>query len=190
MSKSIQENIEKAIETLNSGGLILYPTDTIWGIGCDATNEEAVQKIYNLKKRQQSKALICLVTNTRMLEKYVYEVPETAYSIIELAVKPTTIIYDKAMNVASNLIAEDGSLAIRVASDEFCQKLIYKFKRPIVSTSANISGVKNPGSFKEIDEEILKGVDYVVNLHKDKKNDIASSIIRLKNNGIVEVIRK
>ncbi|NAS32783.1 threonylcarbamoyl-AMP synthase [Flavobacteriaceae bacterium R38] len=186
----MEQELLKAIEILQKGGLLLYPTDTIWGIGCDATNKSAIDKIYALKKRESSKALICLVSDIRMLEKHVYEVPDAAYNIIELATKPTTVIYDKPMNVAPNLIAEDDSLAIRVTSDEFCQKLIRKFKRPIVSTSANISGDNSPGHFKEINTEILKGVDYVVNLHRDKKNNTPSSIIKLENNGIVKVIRK
>lgn len=185
----MEEELKKSLAILQKGGLLLYPTDTVWGIGCDATNAQAVQKIYDLKKRQTSKALICLVSDLRMLEKYVYEVPDVAYNIIELATKPTTIIYDKPINIASNLVAEDDSLAIRVASDEFCQKLIRRFKRPIVSTSANISTENTPNNFKEIKDEILKGVDYVVNLHRDKKSNSTSSIIKLGNDGIVKVIR-
>ena len=182
--------IEKATEILNKGGLLLYPTDTVWGIGCDATNPEAVKKIYRLKKREDNKALICLVSDIRMLEKFVYEVPDAAYDIVELSDKPTTIIYDQPINVANNLIAEDNTLAIRVASDEFCQKLIRKLKRPLVSTSANISGQPTPKSFSEISKDILKGVDYVVNLHREKQNNIPSTIIKLSNNGVVKIIRK
>lgn len=186
----MEEEIFKSISALQKEGLLVFPTDTIWGLGCDATNEQAVQKIYELKKRNFSKALICLVPDIRMLEKYVYEVPEIAYDIIEMANKPTTIIYDQPINVASNLVAEDNTLAIRVVKDEFCQKLLWKFKKPIVATSANISGGETPGHFKEINSEILKGVDYVVNLHREKRNNIPSSIIKLENNGIVKVIRK
>ena len=182
--------IEKATEILNKGGLLLYPTDTVWGIGCDATNPEAVKKIYELKKREDNKALICLVSDIRMLERYVYEVPEAAYDIVELSDKPTTIIYDQPINVANNLIAEDNTLAIRVASDEFCQKLIRKLKRPMVSTSANISGQPTPKSYSEISKDILKGVDYVVNLHREKQNNTPSTIIKLSNNGVVKIIRK
>ncbi len=185
----MEEALLKSLEILQKGGILLYPTDTVWGIGCDATNEEAIKKIYALKKRQNSKALICMVSDIRMLEKFVYEIPDAAYDIISLASKPTTIIYDSPMNLPANLIADDGSLAIRVSSDEFCQKLIRKFKRPIISTSANISGTKTPQSFEEINTEILKGVDYAVNLHRDKKNSIPSSIIKLRNNGIVKIIR-
>ncbi|TRZ42962.1 L-threonylcarbamoyladenylate synthase [Robertkochia solimangrovi] len=182
--------IENCLKTVNSGALILYPTDTVWGIGCDATNPEAVKKVYDLKQRDDSKALICLVSDLRMLEKYVYEVPDAAYDIIELANKPTTIIYDRPLNLAPNLIGEDDTIAIRVASDPFCQKLIRQLKRPLVSTSANISGAPTPHSYSEISGEILKGVDYIVNLHRDKKNPSPSSIIKLSNNGEVRIIRK
>ena len=184
------EEINKCIEVLENGGLILYPTDTVWGIGCDATNEEAVKKVYKLKQRDDSKALICLVANDAMLEKHVEEVPELAYDLIDLSTKPTTIIYDKPRGIAKNLIAEDNTLAIRIASDKFCTYLIGKFKKPIVSTSANISGVNTPKSFQNIDEAILKGVDYVVNLHREKQNSSASSIIRLSNNNTVKIIRE
>ncbi|WP_417445010.1 L-threonylcarbamoyladenylate synthase [Joostella sp.] len=186
----MQEEIKKTLEVLNNGGLILYPTDTVWGIGCDATNEEAIKKVYKLKQRDDSKALICLVSDTRMLQKYVYEIPDAAYDIVELADRPTTIIYDQPINVAKNLVAEDNTLAIRVASDEFCQKLIRQFKRPLISTSANISGKPTPKSFSEISKEILKGVDYVVNLHREKSNGAPSSIIKVGNDAIVKIIRK
>jgi len=189
-NNQIQINeINNCIEVLKDGGLILYPTDTVWGIGCDATNEEAVKKVYSLKKRIDSKAMICLVANDFMLENHIEKVPEPAYDIIDLATKPTTIIYDKPKCVAKNLIAKDNTLAIRIASDQFCEYLIKKFKKPIVSTSANISGQPTPKSFKEISNDILKGVDYVVNLHRDKVNKSPSSIIKLSNDGIVKVIR-
>ncbi|MDO1514045.1 L-threonylcarbamoyladenylate synthase [Maribacter confluentis] len=184
------EEINKCIEVLENGGLILYPTDTVWGIGCDATNAEAVKKVYALKERDDSKALICLVGNDAMLEKHVEKVPELAYDIIDLATKPTTIIYDRPRGVAKNLIAPDNTLAIRVATDKFCQYLIGKFKRPIVSTSANISGRPTPKSFQNIEDAILKGVDYVVNLHREKQNSSSSSIIRLSNDNTVKIIRE
>jgi len=184
------EEINKCIEVLENGGLILYPTDTVWGIGCDATNKEAVQKVFKLKQRDDSKALICLVANDTMLEKHVEKVPDLAYDLIDLATKPTTIIYDKPRGVAENLIASDNTLAIRVASDKFCQYLIGKFKKPIVSTSANISGTNTPKSFQNIDKAILSGVDYVVNLYRDKQNSSASSIIRLSNDNTVKIIRE
>ncbi|WP_419214201.1 L-threonylcarbamoyladenylate synthase [Maribacter sp. X9] len=184
------DEINKCVEILENGGLILYPTDTVWGIGCDATNELAVKKVFDLKQRDDSKALICLVANDAMLERHVEKVPEIAYDLMDLSTKPITIIYDKPNGVAKNLIAEDNTLALRVASDKFCKYLIGKFKRPIVSTSANISGTPTPKSFKNIDKAILSGVDYVVNLHQDKQNESASSIIRLGNDGTVKIIRE
>ena len=185
----MKNEIDAAIEVLKKGGLILYPTDTVWGIGCDASNAEAVDKIYQLKQRSDSKALICLVSEIDMLERHVNSVPPAAYGIIKSAEHPTTVIYDEPVGVASNLVAEDNSLAIRVARDEFCQKLIGKFGKAIVSTSANISGEPTPGGFEEISVHILEGVDYVVNLQSEKKTARPSSIIRLKNDGTVTVIR-
>lgn len=184
------EEINACISVLEKGGLIIYPTDTVWGIGCDATNEVAVKKIYDLKKRVDSKAMICLVANDVMLERHIEKVPEVAYDIIDLASKPTTIIYDRPKGVAKNLIATDNTLAVRVASDKFCRYLINKFKKPIVSTSANVSGSQTPKCFDEISEYILKGVDYVVNLQRNDKNDMPSSIIKLGNDGTVKVIRE
>jgi len=189
-SRTLIEEINNCNKVLQQGGLILYPTDTVWGIGCDATNPEAVKKVYALKKREDTKALICLVANQAMLERHVKEVPDVAYDIMDLATKPTTIVFDNPMGIASNLVAEDNTLAIRVASDKFCQYLINKFRKPIVSTSANISGNPTPKQFKDIDEEILKGVDYVVNLQDENKNPSPSSIIKLSNDGKVKVIRE
>ena len=182
--------LNKCLEVLHSGGLILYPTDTVWGIGCDATNEEAVRKVYRLKERDDSKALICLVANDAMLEKHVEKVPDLAYDIMDLSTKPTTIIYDNPKGIAKNLVASDQTLAVRVASDKFCRYLINKFKKPIVSTSANKAGGITPRSFKEIDKAILSGVDYVVNLHRETITSNPSSIIRLGNDGTVQVIRE
>ncbi|MFK5972970.1 MAG: L-threonylcarbamoyladenylate synthase [Flavobacteriaceae bacterium] len=182
--------INQCIKILEQGKLILYPTDTVWGIGCDATNEEAVKKVYALKQRADSKALITMVANDAMLERYIERVPEVAYDILDFATKPTTIIYDLPKGVAKNLIAPDNTLAIRVASDKFCQYLINKLKKPLVSTSANISGTPTPKSFSEISAVILKGVDYVVNLQRNQKNGLPSSIIKLANDGTVKIIRK
>ncbi len=190
MDKQLIQEVNTCFTILQQGGIILYPTDTVWGIGCDATNEEAVKKIYALKKRDDSKAMICLVANEYMLEKHVKEVPQMAYQLIELSEKPITIIYDHPAGIAQNLIAEDQTLAIRVARDTFCQYLIKKLKNPIVSTSANISGSPTPSSFKEISNVILKGVDYVVNLEHDKIKSRPSSIIKLSNDGRVKVIRE
>ena len=185
----MENEINNALKVLKQGGTILYPTDTVWGIGCDATNYEAVEKIYNLKRRKESKSMICIVSNFKMLNQYIEDVPEVAYDIIKYAIKPTTIIYDRPLHVAENLIASDNTLAIRVIREGFCNSLLRKFKKPIVSTSANFSDQPTPKSFKEISEEILKGVDYVVNLHDKKKAGKPSSIIKLSNDGIVKVIR-
>lgn len=185
----ISVEIENALEHLKKGNIILYPTDTIWGIGCDATNEEAVSKIYTLKKRAESKSMLCLVSELRMLEKHVYEVPDAAYDILEHADKPTTIIYDKPIGVAKNLIADDDSLGIRLVKKGFAFELLKKFRRPIVSTSANISGYSAPKNFSEIASEILNGVDYVVNLPGENATSKPSSIIKLKNDGQVQIIR-
>lgn len=186
----LQTEIKNCIEVLSQGGLILYPTDTVWGIGCDATNELAVNKVYSLKKRPDTKALVCLVANDFMLEKYVEKVPDLAYDIMDLATKPTTIVYDRPRGIARNLIATDNTLAIRVASDQFCQYLIKKFNKPLVSTSANLAGQPTPKNFKEIGKEIFKGVDYVVNSHRNTENNAPSSIIKLGNDGTVKIIRE
>ncbi|MGC1515702.1 MAG: L-threonylcarbamoyladenylate synthase [Maribacter sp.] len=187
---SLTDEINKCIEILEKGGLILYPTDTVWGIGCDATNELAVAKLLTLKQRDSSMGLICLVANDAMLEKHVTQVPELAYDIMDLSTKPTTIIYDEPKGVAKNVIASDNTLAIRVATDKFCTYLIGKFKKPIVATSANSSGAATPKSFQNIGKPILSGVDYVVNLQQDQQNNFPSSIIRLSNTGNVKIIRE
>lgn len=186
----MKTEIENCIAVLKKGGLILYPTDTVWGIGCDATNPDAVDKVFKLKQRSDEKSLICLVHDFKMLNEYVENVPEVAYDILKYAKKPTTIIYDNPIRVAENIIAADNSLAIRVAKDEFCKKLTQRFRRPLVSTSANISGEKTPQSYAEIDPLILEGVDYVVNLQHEKKSGKPSAIIKLKNDGSVKVIRQ
>lgn len=188
----MKEDIQEAIKVMAAGGIILYPTDTIWGIGCDATNEEAVRKVYDLKKRSDSKALIVLTDNPVKLEYYLSEVPSLAYDLIEASVeKPLTIIYDQARNLAANLIAEDGSIAIRVTEEKFSQELCRRFRKAIVSTSANISGEASPVNFAEISETIKNGVDYIVNY---RQQDICkakpSSIIKLGNNGEIKIIRE
>ena len=186
----MQTEISNALKALKEGGIILYPTDTVWGIGCDATNDDAVAKIYALKERHDSNALICLVADDKMLKKYIEQVPQVAYNIIEVSEKPLTIIYDDAQNLAPNLTAEDHSIAIRIPDNEFCYQLSRKLDGALVSTSANISGHPTPKSFKEISEHILKGVDYIVNLQHEKICDRPSSIIKLSNNGIVKIIRE
>lgn len=185
-----KSEMQKCMEVLKRGGLILYPTDTVWGIGCDATNADAVDKVYALKRRKESQALICLVNDFKMLNQFVEDVPEVAYDILKYAKKPTTIIYDDPIRVAENLIAADNSLAIRVTKDKFCKELTKRFRKPIVSTSANISGEPTPQSFSQISEEIVKGVDYVVNMHRSKQSEKPSAIIKLSNDGKVKVIRK
>ena len=185
----MQIEIEKSINIIKKGGLLLYPTDTVWGIGCDATNYEAVQKIFKLKKREDSKTMICLVDSIQMLKQFIEEIPESAYNILKYANTPTTIIYDRPLRVAENLIAQDNTLAIRMVGSGFCGELIKHFKKPIVSTSANISGKPTPKVFQEIENEILKGVDYVVTLERTKKPATPSSIIKLSSNGEVKIIR-
>jgi len=185
----MKTEIERALAVLKRGGLMLYHTDTLWGIGCDATNAAAVERVFKLKERTESMVFICLVNDFKMLNKFVDKVPEITCEILKNADKPTTSIYDGPIGVARNLIADDNSLAIRVVQDDFCKKLIRKFGRPIVSTSANVSGEKAPQSFQEINPKILEGVDYVVNLHHNKKATKPSVIIKLKNDGTVTVIR-
>ncbi len=188
--EEIKQEIENALEVLKKGGIILYPTDTVWGIGCDATNPQAVERIYKLKKRSDSKAMICLVNSVKMLEQFVDQVPDPAYDVIDHSTKPTTIIYDNPIRVANNLVAEDETLAIRVVKEPFCEQLVYKLRKPLVSTSANISGEPTPNSFAQIAPEILKGVDYVVNLYHSKISDKPSVIIKIGNDRTVKVIRK
>ena len=185
----MHQEIKNAFEILKQGGIILYPTDTVWGIGCDANNPKAVAKIYALKQRAETKAMICLVADDRMLKKYVKEVPEVAQYIFDLTENAITIVYDNAQNLAPNLIGSDKTIAIRIPDDEFCYQLSRKLNGAIVSTSANISGTPTPKSFKEISPDILKGVDYIVNLHQDKKMTKPSSVIKLSSDGVVKIIR-
>lgn len=185
------EDIKKAVEALQNGEIILYPTDTIWGLGCDATNEEAVEKIYKLKQRSDSKSMLVLVDSANRIPQYVDVMPDIAWDLIELTTKPLTIIYPKAKNLAQNLVAEDGSIGIRVASDEFCQKLIQRFKKPIVSTSANMSGELSPANFQEISKPIRTNVDYIVEHRQDDySKSLPSGIIKLEEGGLVKVIRE
>lgn len=185
----MKKEVQESYQVLKKGKLLLYPTDTVWGIGCDATNPKAVQKIYDLKKREESKALICLVSDFDMLRNYVAFLPDNLENIIQQQTKPTTVIYHSSKNLASNLIAEDNSIAIRVCKTDFCQALFKKFKKPIVSTSANISGTPTPKTYEQINAEIKKGVDYIVNLQTDKKNAQPSNIIKIEKDGSIQVIR-
>ena len=184
------EDIKAALEVLQNGGVILYPTDTVWGIGCDAGNEEAVKRIYAIKNRIDSKSMLVLMENAALLERYVDEVPEIAYDLIEVTDKPLTIVYDGAKNLAKNLIAEDGSIGIRITTEAFCSDLIRRFKRPIVSTSANVSGKPSPACFDEISQEIIDSVDYVVKYRQDDtQKAVPSSIMKLGRGGEIKIIR-
>ena len=188
--QDLNQEVHNAFEVIQNGGIILYPTDTVWGIGCDASNAEAVAKIYALKKREESKSMICLMNGEKMMYNVFKDIPAVAWEIMDLSEKPTTLILDNPRNVATNLIADDKTLGIRIVKEPFCFKLMERMKRPLVSTSANLSGMFTPKSFKEISPEIIKGVDYVVNLHRDKTCDKPSTIIKLTNDSQVKIIRK
>ena len=176
---------------MNEGGVILYPTDTIWGIGCDATNEEAVRRVYEIKQRSDSKAMLVLVDSPVKVDFYVQDVPEVAWDLIEVADKPLTIIYSGARNLASNLIAEDGSVGIRVTNEEFSKRLCQQFRKAIVSTSANISGQPSPANYSEITEELKSMVDYVVGYRQEEiGHPKPSSIIKLDKGGVIKIIRE
>lgn len=189
--KQIAEDIKTAVQTLRKGGLILYPTDTIWGIGCDASNEDAVRRIFQLKQREDSKAMICLVDSANRMQRYLRQVPDVAWDLVEFAEKPLTLILDGAVNLAPSLIAEDGSVGIRVTRENISHELCYRYERAIVSTSANISGVPSPSCFAEISDEIKNGVDYIM---LSRQNDLSkgkpSQIIKLGLDGQIQIIRK
>jgi len=186
----LNSEIHNAIEIIQNGGIILYPTDTVWGIGCDATNPDAVTKIYKLKQRVETQSMICLMNGEKMMYNVFKNIPAVAWEILDLSEKPTTLILDNPRNVAPNLIATDNTLGIRIVKEPFCFKLMERMKKPLVSTSANISGQSTPKSFKEISPEIINGVDYVVNLQRDKICDKPSTIIKLTNDCQVKIIRK
>ncbi len=182
--------MEQLIETLKSGGTILYPTDTIWGIGCDATNTEAINKIFEIKKREKNKSMIILVESAKRLEDLV-EVPEMAWEIIDLSEKPVTLIYDNPKGLPDELLAEDGSIGIRLVNDLFLKKIITKLNKPLVSTSANLSGQKSPMKFSEISQEIIDSVDFVAEENHDKVSEYSgSSVIRIWNDGRIKVLRE
>jgi len=187
---NMDEDIRKAQAVLYKGGLILYPTDTIWGIGCDATNKDAVRRVFELKKRADSKALIVLIDSPAKLNFYVEEVPEVSWNLVELTENPLTIIYPGARNLATNLLADDGSVGIRITREPFSKQLCERFRKAIVSTSANISGQASPHFFDEISPEIINGVDYVVNYRRDDRTPAKpSSVIKLGVGGQIQVIR-
>ena len=187
---NFENDISKCLDVLRTGGMILYPTDTVWGIGCDATNEKAVEKIYQLKKRSDEKAMIVLVADERDIMQYVAAPDLSLFDHLDNSSKPTTVIYEGALGFADNLVAKDGSIAIRICKDEFCRHLLKRFKKPIVSTSANISGVPSPNFFKEISESIKEGVDYIVQ-HRQHDETAAepSSLIKWYNGNVI-VLRK
>ena len=191
-----EDDIRQAIETMRKGGVILYPTDTVWGIGCDATNAEAVKRVYEIKQRDDSKALICLVDSDARMQRYFRNVPDVAWQLIDSLkeatdAKPTTLILDGAINLAPNLIAEDGSLGIRITNEPFSKELCFRFQKAIVSTSANISGEPAAQNYCDIDPRLLEAVDYVCwSRRQEHKPHTPSSIIKLKENGEVTVIRK
>ena len=191
-----EEDIRNAVETMRKGGVILYPTDTVWGIGCDATNVEAVKRVYQIKQRDDSKALICLVDSDARLQRYFHQVPDVAWQLIDSLIgdeysKPTTLVLDGAINLAENLIAEDGSIGIRITHEPFSKELCFRFQKAIVSTSANISGEPAAQNYCDIDPRILEAVDYVCwSRRQEHKPHMPSSIIKLKENGEVTIIRK
>ncbi len=192
MDPKMEVQINKAIELLKSGGVILYPTDTIWGIGCDATNPEAVKKVFAIKKREESKSLVTLVSDLDMLARYVKDIPDAALDLIEVNDTPMTIIYPQAIGLAENVIAEDGSVGIRIPMNEFCRQLCFRLRKPIVSTSANISGENPPKGFKDISQDIKDAVDYTVHPSMEEKNSThkASQIIKIGLKGEIQIIRK
>lgn len=186
-----REDFQRALKVLHEGGLILYPTDTVWGIGCDACNAEAVTKLLHLKNRPTGKPLIVLIDQPGKIPQYVGEMPELAWDLVEVSEKPLTIVYDGAKKVAPNALAEDGSIGIRVTHELFSQALCQRFRQPIVSTSANLSGRPTPKSFYEIDETIVSGVDYVVKYRQEERNIYTpSGVLRLGRHGEIEIIRE
>ena len=190
-----EEDIKNAVETMRQGGVILYPTDTVWGIGCDATNAEAVKRVYDIKQRDDSKALICLVDSDDRMQRYVRNVPDVAWQLIDSLkegdTRPTTLILDGAINLAPNLIAEDGSIALRITQEAFSKELCYRFQKAVVSTSANISGETAEQNIRDIDPRIVEAVDYVCwSRRQEHQPHQPSCIIRLRQNGEVEIIRK
>ena len=189
-----EEDIRNAVETMRKGGVILYPTDTVWGIGCDATNAEAVKRVYEIKQRDDSKALICLVDSDARMQRYFRNVPDVAWQLIDSLAdggKPTTLILDGAINLAQNLIAEDGSVGMRITNEPFSKELCFRFQKAIVSTSANISGEPAAQNYGDIDPRIIEAVDYVCwSRRQEHKPHTPSSIIKLNENGEVEIIRK
>jgi len=182
--------LKKSLEVLLKGGVIVYPTDTIWGIGCDATDEKAVEKVFELKQRNDSKSLIILVDGMEMLHNYVKKLPKKVSCVLAGSSRPTSVIYKNPKGLSENVIAKDNTVAIRIVHDEFCQRLIQAFGKPIVSTSANYSGKASPKCFDDIDRSLLNKVDYVVNLHRDEKQNRSSQLVKISDKGRIEFLRK
>jgi L-threonylcarbamoyladenylate synthase len=186
-----EEDIKESLVILRKGGIILYPTDTIWGLGCDATNPSAVDKIFKIKSRNESKSLLVLVDGVQMLERYVYDIPEIAYELIDVSDGPLTLIYPSGKNLAPGISNEDGSVGIRVCHDEFCSELISRFRKPVVSTSANFSGKPSPENFGDIENSVISAVDFVVNYRQDDRQKFnPSPVIKLEKNGTIQIIRR
>ncbi len=185
------EDINEALNTLRQGGIILYPTDTIWGLGCDPANESAVRKLFKIKARNKSKSLIILVTSLSMIERYTENTPGIAYELAAISDSPLTVVYPKGKNLAGGVCADDGSIAIRICNDEFCNLLINRFRKPVVSSSANFSGHSTPANFGEIEKSLIDKVDYVVKYRRnDRSKGVASPVIKVNGNGTIEIIRK
>jgi L-threonylcarbamoyladenylate synthase len=184
------EDIKEAIDVLRKGGIIIYPTDTIWGIGCDATNQAAVERIFKIKSRSETKSLLILVDGDGMLGRYADEIPEIAWELNSVSDTPLTIIYPKGRNLAPGVCAEDGSIGIRICRDPFCNELIGRFRKPIVSTSANFSGKPAPGIFDDIESRLLEDADYIVKYRQDDRQKQSSSpVIKLEKDGTFRIIR-
>jgi L-threonylcarbamoyladenylate synthase len=191
MTDSYRDDIRNALKVLRNGGVILYPTDTVWGLGCDATRGEAVRRIYDIKKRADSKSLIVLVNSVTMLSRYVDNPPDIALELAEMAEKPLTIVYDRGRGLAEGVTSADGSVGVRICSDPFCDELLSAFRKPLVSTSANISGSEAPAVFDGISEEIKAAVDYVCLWRQDdRRRAAASSVIRISANGVIKILRQ
>ncbi len=190
MAVDLREDIKRACDVLKKGGIILYPTDTVWGLGCDATNSEAVKRIYEIKRRADNKAMIVLLGRENEIERYAKDVPEIAYDLVSLAVTPLTIVYGNGINLAKELLAEDGSVGIRVTQEHFSKSLCQAFRRPLVSTSANFSGEVTPAFYNEISEDIKSQVDYIVEARRnDREKRKPSSVIKLDNDGTIKILR-
>lgn len=191
MTEGYRDDIKNALKVLRDGGVILYPTDTIWGLGCDATRAEAVRRIYDIKKRADSKSLIVLVNSVTMLSRYVDNPPDIALELAEMTEKPLTVVYDRGRGLAEGVTSDDGSVGVRICSDPFCDELLNAFRKPLVSTSANISGSEAPAAFDEISEEIKAAVDYVCLWRQDdRRRAAASSVIKISSHGVIKILRQ